>query len=57
MYLEEKRIPYRVSKVPMRCYGSKPAWFSRLSATGLLPVLELDGKVIIESNDIIQVSG
>lgn len=54
MYLEEKRIPYRVSKVPMRCYGQKPAWFSRLSATGLLPVVEIDGEVIIESDVILQ---
>lgn len=54
MYLEEKRIPYRVKKVPMRCYGQKPAWFSRLSATGLLPVMELDGDVVIESDVIIQ---
>ncbi len=54
LYLEEKRIPYKVSKVPMRCYGQKPAWFSRLSATGLLPVMELDGEVVIESDVIIQ---
>jgi len=54
MYLEEKRIPYQVKKVPMRCYGQKPAWFSRLSATGLLPVMELDGEVVIESDVIIQ---
>lgn len=54
LYLEEKRIPYAVKKVPMRCYGQKPAWFSRLSATGLLPVMELDGEVVIESDVIIQ---
>lgn len=54
LYLEEKRIPYRVSKVPMRCYGQKPAWFSRLSATGLLPVAEIDGDIVIESDVILQ---
>ena len=54
MYLEEKRIPYRVQKVPMRCYGQKPAWFSRLSATGLLPVAEIDGDIVTESDVILQ---
>lgn len=53
MYLEEKRIPYRVSKVPMRCYGQKPAWFSRLSATGLLPVAEIEGVGIVTESDVI----
>lgn len=38
----------------MRCYGQKPAWFSRLSASGLLPVMELDGDIVIESDVIIQ---
>mmetsp|Transcript_6244 Transcript_6244/g.15704 ORF Transcript_6244/g.15704 Transcript_6244/m.15704 type:complete len:222 (-) Transcript_6244:352-1017(-) len=28
--LEEKRIPYRVEKVPMSCYGKKPAEFNRM---------------------------
>ncbi|KAK7237369.1 glutathione S-transferase [Aureococcus anophagefferens] len=36
MQLEEKRIPYRVERINMRCYGSKPAWFER-DAGGLLP--------------------
>ena len=26
MQLEEKRIPYKVERINMRCYGSKPAW-------------------------------
>ena len=29
MQLEEKRIPYKVERINMRCYGSKPAWFER----------------------------
>ena len=27
MLLEEKRVPYTVKKIPMNCYGEKPAWF------------------------------
>ena len=27
MLLEEKRVPYTVRKIPMNCYGEKPAWF------------------------------
>ncbi len=38
----------------MRCYGQKPAWFSRLSASGLLPVAEIDGDIVTESDVILQ---
>ena len=51
MQLEEKRIPYRVERINMRCYGSKPAWFER-DAGGLLPVVELDGRLITDSVSI-----
>jgi glutathione S-transferase len=44
LQLEEKRIPYKVDKVPMRCYGTKPAEFMRLSRSGLLPVAVIDGE-------------
>lgn len=27
MQLEEKRIPYTIEKINMRCYGDKPASF------------------------------
>ncbi|KAG0590092.1 hypothetical protein KC19_1G071100 [Ceratodon purpureus] len=52
LQLEEKRIPYEVEKINMRCYGEKPAWFTKMVPSGLLPVLELDGKIITESMDI-----
>ncbi|CAN0288542.1 unnamed protein product, partial [Ectocarpus sp. 4 AP-2014] len=53
LLLEEKRIPYR--KVPMRCYGDKPLWFSQVSPSGAVPVAEIDGRIISESNVIMQV--
>lgn len=54
-YLEEKRIPYKVIKVPMRCYGEKPKEFFRISPSGGIPVAIVKGKVIGESNDIINI--
>ena len=51
MQLEEKRIPYKVERINMRCYGSKPAWFER-DAGGLLPVVEPDGRLITDSVSI-----
>jgi glutathione S-transferase len=34
MQLEEKRIPYKVEKVNMRCYGEKPRSFMQLNPSG-----------------------
>lgn len=45
MQLEEKRIPYIVEKINMRCYGDKPQSFYNITSSGLLPVVEFDGKV------------
>jgi glutathione S-transferase len=50
--LEEKRIPYRVEKVNMRCYGDKPASFLKLQPGGQIPVAVIDGRVYGQSNDI-----
>lgn len=27
LFLEEKRIPYSIAKVTMRCYGPKERWY------------------------------
>jgi len=54
LLLEEKRIPFKVSKINMRSYGDKPAWFMQLVRGGFLPVIELDGEVITESLVIMQ---
>ena len=53
MFLEEKRIPYRVEKINMRCYGEKPPSFQRLQPSGAIPVAIVDGRTLNQSNDII----
>jgi glutathione S-transferase len=53
LWLEEKRIPYRIQKVTMFCYGEKESWYKRKVPSGMLPALELDGKMITESDDIL----
>lgn len=50
--LEQKRIPYRVEKINMRCYGEKPASFTRMQPSGAIPVAVIDGVVYNQSNDI-----
>lgn len=52
MTLEEKRIPYRIEKVNMRCYGEKPSSFLRLQPSGNIPVAIIDGTIYNQSNDI-----
>ncbi len=52
LQLEEKRIPYEIEKINMRCYGANPRAFMEMVPSGLLPVMELNGRVIIESDAI-----
>ena len=54
LWLEEKRIPYRIRKVTMFCYGEKERWFKQIVPSGMLPALELDGHLITESDLILQ---
>ncbi|MBE9225334.1 glutathione S-transferase family protein [Phormidium sp. LEGE 05292] len=53
LWLEEKQIPYRIKKVTMFCYGEKESWYKRIVPSGMLPALELDGRLITESDDIL----
>ncbi|MEM6445913.1 MAG: glutathione S-transferase family protein [Cyanobacteria bacterium P01_D01_bin.123] len=53
LWLEEKQVPYRIKKVTMFCYGQKERWYKRLVPSGMLPALELDGRIITESDDIL----
>ena len=50
--LEEKRIPYEVEKVNMRCYGEKPVSFMMKQPSGNIPVAIIDGVTYNQSNDI-----
>ena len=53
LWLEFKRIPYRVKKINMFCYGQKESWFLDKVRSGKLPAIEFKGKVITESDNII----
>ena len=54
LWLEERRIPYRIRKVTMFCYGEKERWYRQLVPSGMLPALELDGRLITESDRILE---
>lgn len=55
LQLEEKRVPYRTVKINMNCYGPKKQEFLRMTGgAGMLPVVEIDGRVITESSVIMQ---
>jgi glutathione S-transferase len=53
LWLEEKQIPYRIEKVTMFCYGEKENWYKSKVPSGMLPALELDGRIITESDNIL----
>jgi len=53
LWLEEKQIPYRVEKVTMFCYGEKEPWYKRIVPSGMLPALQLDDRLLTESDDIL----
>ena len=55
LLLEEKRIPYTVEKINMRCYGDKPQKFLKNVPSGMLPVVVIDGVLITESSVIQEV--
>jgi len=53
--LEEKQVPYSISKINMNCYGDKPFDFLAKNPMGLLPVAEVDGQLVTDSNSILDV--
>ncbi|KGG16390.1 MULTISPECIES: glutathione S-transferase family protein [unclassified Prochlorococcus] len=53
LWLEWKRIPYEVRKVTMRCYGKKESWYLEKVPSGIFPAIELDKKLITESDQIL----
>ncbi len=54
LWLEFRRVPYRIRKVTMRCYGPKEPWFTTKVPSGMLPALELDGRLLTESDRILE---
>ena len=55
MTLEEKRIPYEVEKINMRCYGEKPRDFGDIQPSGNVPVAIIDGKTYGDAAQIVKV--
>jgi len=53
LWLEEQQIPYRIEKVTMFCYGEKERWYKHKVPSGMLPAIDLKGKLITESDDIL----
>ena len=53
LWLEYKRIPYRVKKINMFCYGQKETWFLDKVRSGKLPAIEFKGEIATESDEII----
>ncbi|KGF88947.1 glutathione S-transferase [Prochlorococcus marinus] len=53
LWLEYKKIPYRVKKINMFCYGQKESWFIDKVRSGKLPAIEFKGHFITESDEII----
>ena len=53
LWLELKKIPYRIKKVTMRCYGEKERWYLEKVPSGMLPAIEIQNKMITESDDIL----
>ena len=53
LWLEFKRIPYKVKKINMFCYGHKEEWYIQKVSSGKLPAIEMNGRIITESDNII----
>ncbi|GAB4434268.1 MAG: glutathione S-transferase family protein [Turneriella sp.] len=49
--LKEKKIPFDIEYIDL---ANKPDWFLKLSPTGKVPVLEVDGRVLFESAVIME---
>ena len=53
LWLEFKKIPYKIEKINMYCYGEKEKWYLNKVISGKLPAIELNGQIITESDNII----
>lgn len=55
MQLEEKRIPYTVEKITSMSYGKRPESYLKINPKGLVPAIDLDGKIYTDSEVISRV--
>ncbi len=53
LWLEWKRIPYKIKKINMRCYGKKEDWYLKKVPSGMFPAIELDKELVTESDQIL----
>ena len=53
IWLELKKIPYRIKKVNIRCFGEKEIWYLKKVPSGMLPAIEIENHVITESDEIL----
>lgn len=49
--LKEKKIPFEIEYIDL---ANKPDWFLKISPTGKVPVLEVEGRVLFESAVIME---
>ena len=54
LWLEFRRIPYKIKKINMFCYGQKEKWYLEKVRSGKLPAIEFKEKIITESDHIIE---
>ena len=54
LLVEEKQLPCKIELVPMRSYGDKPREFLSKVPSGLLPAMEVNGRIITESQVIME---
>jgi thiol-disulfide isomerase/thioredoxin len=54
LQLEEKQISYSIENIDMSCYGEKPAWYTDMVPSGLLPAVKIDSQLLTENMDIMK---
>lgn len=54
LLIEEKEIPIKIELVPMRSYGDKPREFLQKVPSGLLPAIEVNNRIVTESQVIME---
>ena len=43
IWLEEHKVPYKVQKITLDCYGEKEPWYKESVSGGKLPAVQIDG--------------